>query len=193
MKTTLHARHLELDERLKAQVERKFRRLDRVTDDSARATIELTPRASRVADAAYLAEITLVMSGATLRSSSTGATPMVALDGVIDKLERQVVRTRQRRREPRRGSTAPPQARRVVTARSAEPGGSGEAEAAREVVEISRVDMLPMFPEDAIARMEEEAGLAFFVFLNASTGRVNVVYRRAAGGYGLIDPVVASP
>ena len=106
MKTTLHARHLELDERLKAQVERKFRRLDRVTDANARATVELTPRASRVADAAYVAEITLVMSGATLRSSSTGATPMVALDGVIDKLERQVVRTRQRRREPRRVATA---------------------------------------------------------------------------------------
>jgi putative sigma-54 modulation protein len=58
------------------------------------------------------------------------------------------------------------------------------------VVEIRRVDMVPMFPEDAITRMEE-LGQAFFVFLNAQTQRVNVVYRRAGGGHGLIDPVVA--
>jgi putative sigma-54 modulation protein len=50
--------------------------------------------------------------------------------------------------------------------------------------------MVPMFQEDAISRMEE-LGHAFFVFLNAETRRVSVVYRRADGGHGLIDPVVA--
>jgi putative sigma-54 modulation protein len=57
------------------------------------------------------------------------------------------------------------------------------------VVEITRVDMVPMFPEDAMARMDE-LGHAFFVFLNAETKRVSVVYRRTDGGHGLIDPVV---
>ena len=58
------------------------------------------------------------------------------------------------------------------------------------MVEITRLDMVPMFPEDAITRMEE-LGHAFFVFLNAQTDRVSVVYRRADGGHGLIDPVIA--
>jgi putative sigma-54 modulation protein len=49
--------------------------------------------------------------------------------------------------------------------------------------------MVPMFPEDAMARMDE-LGHAFFVFLNAETKRVSVVYRRTDGGHGLIDPVV---
>jgi putative sigma-54 modulation protein len=57
------------------------------------------------------------------------------------------------------------------------------------VVEITRLDMVPMFPEDAITRMDE-LGQAFFVFLNAQTKRVSVVYRRSDGGHGLIDPVL---
>jgi putative sigma-54 modulation protein len=56
-------------------------------------------------------------------------------------------------------------------------------------VEITRLDMVPMFTEDAVARMEE-LGQTFFVFLNAETRRVSVVYRRADGGHGLIDPVI---
>jgi putative sigma-54 modulation protein len=108
---------------------------------------------------------------------------MAAVDAVIDKLERQVVRAKERLRK----------ARRVPAALRREPVSGGETAAPREgpgVVEIRRVDMVPMFPEDAIARMEE-LGQAFFVFLNAQTRRVSVVYRRADGGHGLIDPIVA--
>ena len=183
MKTTLHARHLELDQRLKDRIERKLQRLDRVADPPAHATVELTAKASRAADTAHVAEITLVTNGATLRSTSSAATPMAAVDAVIDKLERQVVRAKERLRK----------ARRVPAALRREPVSGGETSALREeasVVEIRRVDMVPMFPEDAIARMEE-LGQAFFVFLNAQTRRVSVVYRRADGGHGLIDPIVA--
>lgn len=183
MKTTLHARHLELDERLKARIERKLQRLDRLAVPPAHVTVELTAKASRAADSAHVAAVTLVSHGTTMRSSSAAATPMAAVDAVLDKLERQVVRARERVRESRRtpaevargGSPAPPEA--VI---ADEPG----------VVEITRLDMVPMFPEDAITRMEE-LGHSFFVFLNAQTDRVSVVYRRADGGHGLIDPVIA--
>jgi putative sigma-54 modulation protein len=57
------------------------------------------------------------------------------------------------------------------------------------VVRIKRFDMVPMFEEDAIARMEE-LGHAFFVFLNAENERICVVYRRRDGNYGLIEPVI---
>ena len=146
VKTTLHARHLELDERLKAQVERKFRRLDRVTDANARATVELTPR-SRVADAAYVAEITLVMSGATLRRRPPG--------------QRRWWRSTASSTSSSGRSSAPASGVGNLAAlprgclRPA-PRTAVEPERAGEVVEISRLDMIPMFPEDAIARMEEE-------------------------------------
>jgi putative sigma-54 modulation protein len=49
--------------------------------------------------------------------------------------------------------------------------------------------MEPMFEEDGIARMDE-LGHAFFVFLNAETDAVAVLYRRRDGDYGVIEPVV---
>jgi putative sigma-54 modulation protein len=57
------------------------------------------------------------------------------------------------------------------------------------VVKTKRFDMLPMFEEDAIVEMEE-LGHAFFVFLDAETEEVAVLYRRADGNYGIIQPVL---
>jgi putative sigma-54 modulation protein len=176
---TLHARHLELDARLRSRIERKLQRLDRIADEPAHATVEVTARASRAADRACAAAITLVSRGTTVRSSAMGATPMAAVDAVLDKLERQAVRARELVRE----------GRRAPVGRSAEAQPIAEGGEEPEVVEITRIDMVPMFTEDAIARMEE-LGHRFFVFLNAETQRVSVVYRRADGGHGLIDPVV---
>ncbi|HEY7452316.1 MAG TPA: ribosome-associated translation inhibitor RaiA [Candidatus Limnocylindria bacterium] len=184
MQTTLHARHLHLDDRLRERIERKLQRLDRLADPPAHATVELTAGASRAAGAAHVAAITLVTHVTTIRSTSTGATPMAAVDAVLDKLERQLVRAKERVRSSRRAPAAPEvaggRARSTTNTAADEP----------EVVEITRLDMVPMFPEDAITRMEE-LGHAFFVFLNAKTRRVSVVYRRADGKHGLIDPVVA--
>ena len=66
-----------------------------------------------------------------------------------------------------------------------------EEEAGPSVVRIKRFDMVPMFEEDAITRMEE-LGHAFFVFLNAENEGICVVYRRRDGTYGLIEPVAGA-
>jgi putative sigma-54 modulation protein len=181
VQTTLHARHLELDDRLRSRIEHKLQRLDRVADPPAHATVELTAKASRAAGAAHVAVITLVTRAATIRSTSAAATPMAAVDEVLDKLERQLVQAKERVRGSRR---LPPEA-------TAPEDGAAPAAASDnpDVVEITRLDMVPMFPEDAISRMEE-LDQAFFVFLHAKTNRVSVVYRRGDGGYGLIDPRV---
>ena len=63
---------------------------------------------------------------------------------------------------------------------------------AEEEITISRVkkfDVKPMYPEDACVQMEL-LGHDFYVFCNAETGTVNVVYKRKGGTYGLIEPEV---
>ena len=116
------------------------------------------------------------------RSSASGATPMAALDVVIDKLERQVVRTKERPRSVReRHSEVDGQLSQAL--RTIEPASTGPS-----VMRTKRFAMQPMFDEDAISQMEE-LGHAF-VFLDAETGEVSVVYRRANGGYGVIQPVI---
>jgi len=57
-------------------------------------------------------------------------------------------------------------------------------------VKTKRFAIEPMFEEDAIAEMES-LGHAFFLFVNAESERLNVVYRRKDGDYGVIEPVVA--
>jgi putative sigma-54 modulation protein len=188
VKTNLTARNLDLSDALRHQVERKLRRLDRITHAEAEAEVELIANASHATDAAHVAEVTLVNNGSVLRSSSSGATPIAALDGVIDKLERQVVRDKERPRSVRERHAD--EAVAVLSREAAKSVDAGAEPAARpSVVKIKRFDMQPMFEEDAIAQMEE-LGHAFFVFLSAETEGVAVVYRRSDGSYGLIEPVL---
>ena len=192
MKTTLKSRNVELSGRLRSQIERKLRRLDRIAHDDAEASLELTTNASRAAETSNTAEVTLLSNGSVLRSASSGPTLIAAVDRLLDKLERQLIRARERPRAVRgRHADA---ARAVLDQAGVQPP-SNEARPAREpatepaVVKVKRFDMVPMFEEDAIARMEE-LGHAFFVFLNAEGGAVCVVYRRSGGGYGMIEPVI---
>jgi len=192
MKTTVKARNVELSSRLRIQIDRKLRRLDRIAHPGAEASVELTANASRVTETANVAEVTLVSNGSVLRSASAGPTLIAALDRLIDKLERQLIRARERPRSVRGRHSD--EAEAVLAQADSGIGKLPELElaAARaepSVVKVKRFDMVPMFEEDAIARMDE-LGHAFFVFLNAEGGGVCVVYRRADGGYGLIEPII---
>lgn len=192
MKTTVKARNFDLSARLHQQIDRKLRRLDRIAHPESEANVELISKASHSNDAAHVAEVTLLLNGAIVRSASSGANPIAALDTVLDKLERQVIREKEKPRSVRERNN--PEVVRVLKREAngtmadvAEP--DEEAIPEPTIVETKRFDMLPMFSEDAITQMEE-LGHAFFVFLNAETDSVCVVYRRKDGAYGLIAPVV---
>jgi putative sigma-54 modulation protein len=193
MKTTVNARNVELSDRLRSQIDRKLRRLDRISHPEAEASIELIANASRAAETANVAEVTLVSNGSVLRSASSGPTLIAALDRLIDKLERQITRARERPRSVRERHNGDAQA--VLAEADSGAGLTASLDLAEgthpvpSLVKVKRFDMVPMFEEDAIARMEE-LGHAFFVFLNAEGDSICVVYRRSAGGYGLIEPIV---
>jgi len=190
VKTNLTARNLELSDRLRSQVENKLKRLDRITHDLAEADVELIAKASHAADSAQVAEVTLRNNGDVLRSTAAGSTPMAALDIVVDRLERQVVRHKERPRSVRERH-----ADEVESVLHREALGTIEppskADGAPAIVKLKRFDMQPMFPEDAISQMED-LGHAFFVFLNAESEDVAVLYRRRDGSYGLIEPVIGN-
>lgn len=192
MKTTVKARNLELTEDTRAQIDRKLRRLDRVAHPDAEATVELIAHASHAIDASHVAEVTLLSNGLVIRSASAGPNPLAAIDTLLDKLERQVVRSKTR---PRRVREREHDEAREVLVREADGSVAEDSEAVDasepgpSVVRIKRFDMVPMFEEDAIARMDE-LGHAFFVFMNAESDGICVVYRRQDGSYGLIEPVV---
>src|SRR4029079_5760100 len=177
MRTTVNSRNLELTDDLRSQIDRKLHRLERITHPDANATVELIVHASRASDTSHVAEVSLVNNGTVIRSVGAGSTMHAAIDNLVDRLERQVVRSRERPRSVR------DRAEGEFHGRPTEPGTTSASEPEEErprrpeAVEIERYDMTAMFEEDAIVRMEE-LGHAFFVFLNAETDRIGVVYRR---------------
>ncbi len=191
MRTTVKARNFELTDRLRGQIERKLHRLERVSHPDADATVELMVNASRASETSHVAEVSLVSNGTVLRSAAAGPSLIAAVDILLDRLERQAVRARQR---PRSVRDRQEEVQHTRATSDLPVGGTfldEEVPRGPSVMKIKRFDMTPMFEEDAIVRMEE-LGHAFFVFLNAETERIGVVYRRGDGSYGLIDPVVGS-
>ena len=189
MKTNLTARNLELTQTLRTEIERKLTRLDRIAHDDAEANVELIANASHASESAHVAEVTLVTNGHVLRSSAAGPTPIAAIDTVLDRLERQAVRAKERPRSVRDRHSD--EVATLMEAEAVKTIAPDEQEQRPSVVKLKRFDMQPMFEEDAISQMEE-LGHDFFVFLNAETDAVAILYRRRDRSYGLIEPVIGN-
>jgi len=192
VRTTVKARNLDLSTRLRSQIEHKLHRLDRIAHPDADATVELIVNASHSSEVSHVAEVTLVSNGTVVRSTAAGPSLIAAVDTIVDRLERQVVRARKRRRSLRERQAEEPLQPVPASMGGELDEGPDDQPAQPTVVKIKRFDMVPMFEEDAVARMEE-LGHGFFVFLNAETNGICVVYRRSDGTYGLIEPVVGKP
>ena len=182
MRTIVKGKNVEVPDRVREYAERKLRRIGRLTDDRTDAIVELSNEKHKSASDAHRAELTLIVDGATLHSHAVGGTYQAALDTVVDKAERQAV---DHMRKPR--LKARPEQEKRILRRIAD--GTAEPGTERRVVKTKRFAIEPLFEEDAIAEMEE-LGHQFYVFVNAETERVAIVYAREDGNYGLIEPVV---
>ena len=125
----------------------------------------------------------LNIDGQPLRGTASASTFKAATDDVIDKLERRTVEYKQRPRDRARSANA---LRDESTTTLPE---DGEGVGKPLIVKVKRFAIEPMFEEDAMSRMEE-LGHTFFIFVNAESERVAVLYRRNDGRYGLIEPAI---
>jgi putative sigma-54 modulation protein len=185
VRTIVKGKNTDVSDSVRQYAERKMRRLERLLDDSTDAVIELSNEQHRSAADSQIAEVTLVVDGQMLRSHAAGPTYQASLDTVIDRIERQAVDAREKPRGKVRLEEA-----RARRAAGEEPESLAEQEQPRpRIVKTKRFAIEPMFEEDALAQMEE-LGHHFFIFVNAETERLCVLYKRRAGDYGLIEPVI---
>jgi putative sigma-54 modulation protein len=182
VRTIVKGKNAEIPDRVREYAERKIKRIDRLLDDQTDATVELWSEHHRSAADSHLAEVTLVVHGQVLRSRAAGTTYEAAIDEVVDKVERQAV---EHKEKPR--LRARPEEEKQILRRLAD-GSEGPRRETR-IVKVKRFAIEPMFEEDAVSAMEE-LGHQFFVFVNAETERVAILYGRNDGDYGLIEPVV---
>ena len=182
MRTIVKGKNAEIPDRVRDFAGRKLKRIERLLDDQTDATVELWHEPHRSTTDSHFAEVTLVIHGHVIRSRATGASYEEALDDVVDKVERQAV---DHKEKPR--LRARPEEEKQILRRLAD-GSEGPRREPR-IVKVKRFAIEPMFEEDAVAGMEE-LGHQFFVFVNAETERVAILYRRDDSDFGMIEPVV---
>jgi putative sigma-54 modulation protein len=187
MRTIVKGKNYDVPEQVREYATRKLGRLERLLDDRSDATIELSVEQHRNVQDSHIVDVTLVIDGRTLRSSSAGPTHQAGIDAVVDKVERRAVSHRETGRV-RKSSETVRHAGGADAEASAGAVGDSDDRAAK-VVKIKRFHIEPMFEEDAVTQMEE-LGHEFFVFVNAEDEKVAILYRRRDGDYGLIEPVL---
>lgn len=175
MRITITGRNIELTEAIKAAVEKKIGHLDRyfTADTECRVTLSVQKDAQKV-------EITIPTKGHVLRCEQESTDMYITLDMVVDMMEKQLKKYRTRI-VSRKMNQAGEFKAEYLEAPEEEP------EEEIRIVRTKQIDMKPMFPEDACLEMEL-IGHDFYVFRNAETDEINVVYKRKGHTYGLIEP-----
>ena len=199
MEISISSRHTAITAGLEEAVRTKIGQLDRYLDDLDTAEIHFDEaRNPRIVDR-ETCEVTLTGHGHHLRCKVNAPDAFTAVDLAEAKLERQIrkLRTKLHNRHQGRGATIRTGARvesvLVVEDQPAAtaldgpaPEDSPEVEPELRIVKTKRFHLGPLSPPEAALKMDL-MGHGFFFFINSTTGRSAVVYRRDDGALGLID------
>lgn len=163
------------------QVVRKMARLDKYLDRLQEIEVELCTEKTRDLDEQCHVEATTRVAGRTIRVTGTDGEMYAAVDQVVDKLYRRL----NRHKERLKAHTGSKLAEMPVVSEAP----LGEEPAAERVPSIrpERLTVDPMFEDEAVDELEASKR-DFLVFINARSEQINVLYRRADGDYGLVEP-----
>jgi len=175
MKIILSGKNLEITDALREQVNKKVKKLERYFNDDTEAQVTMAVENYR-----HIVEVTIPFNGVVIRAEESTDDMYTSIDKVLSKLERQIHKHRTKLEKKMKSGAF----------KYEKPLFSSEIdidEKTPTVVKTKRFAVKPMSIEEAILQMEL-LGHSFFVFTNAKTNEVNVLYTRKVGNYGLIEP-----
>lgn len=175
MRFVISGKNLDVTEGLKASVEDKLGKLERYFTPDTEVIVTLSVEKER-----QKIEVTIPVKGNIIRSEQTSNDMYVSIDLVEEVIERQLRKYKNK-----------------IVDKKQEGGNFQKAYIEKDydededvkIIRTKRFGIKPMYPEDACVQMEL-LGHNFFVFKNAETEEVNVVYKRKGNTYGLIEPEV---
>ncbi|HEX7555847.1 MAG TPA: ribosome-associated translation inhibitor RaiA [Leptolinea sp.] len=184
LKVEISAKNMEVTERISDYVNKKVAKFDRLLPaiDEVRIDLSHYKNARNVGDR-NVAQITIRGKGYILRAEERADDIFTALDTTLDKMQRQIERFKGKR-EHGRGDGTPASA--VV------PGETIAEESSSQPVVVRRKEftLVPMDEVEAVEQMVLLGHENFFIFYNANSNQINVLYRRRDGTYGLIEPKI---
>jgi putative sigma-54 modulation protein len=186
---TVSSRHVELTPALRSAATERISRLGKYLDGMDRAEVHLfEERNPRIADKKDVCEVTIEGHGHHVRTKAAAGDPFSAVDAAAQKLEHQLHKLKTKlvdRSHPRRnGSNG--NGHGLADDDSLLEDDDQEVDPTDEIVRTKSVADKPMTVEEALLQLDL-LGHDFYLFTNASTSRANVLYKRKAGGIGLIE------
>ncbi|ASS76887.1 ribosomal subunit interface protein [Tumebacillus algifaecis] len=185
MKIQVRGNHLEVTEALRQYVDKKIGRLEKYFHAPTEFSVHVT--LSVVRDY-HTVEVTMPINGFVLRAEEKSGDMYASIDTVSDKLEKQIekhkAKLNKRLRQEGVSSLFKEHGESAVHVLTEDETDLGD------VVRVKKFAVKPMPVDEAVMQMDL-LGHDFFVFSNAETDEVNVVYKRKDGQYGLIEPTFA--
>ena len=174
MKFNIRGNKVEITEPIKKYVEEKIGRLDKYFENPGSLTANVLVRIRGIDQ---IVEVTIPAKKMILRGEERNKDLYAAIDLVSDKIERQIRKNKTRMQKK---ATKPSMIDFNMNFEAE------ENEPEETVVKRKKIEMKPMSEEEAILQMNL-IGHDFFVFKDADTGEVCILYKRKDGGYGMIE------
>lgn len=190
MELKIHARNVDVTSRLQEHVEKKVSKLERYLPNIQEVRVDLAIEKRKQGVDQCIAQLTLRNTrGVILRAEEKRQADIyAALDLALDKMYRQIRRYKgKQKRRGGRFAEAEADWALVEPLPVDIPEDEEEEEEKLAIVRRKQLELVPMSEEEAIDQMEL-LGHDFFVFLNAETAKIGVLYRREHGNYGVLEP-----
>ncbi len=178
MELNITGKNVELSLTLRRYVERKLGKLNRHLPNISNSKVELVEEPTKSPLQRYVAQVTINSGGTLLRGETRGEDLFTVIDKVAAVMDRQI--------EHYKGKLYKKGRRSSVTRINLKPENE-EPPLERKVVKVKQFDIKPMSIEEAMDQLEL-LGHDFFLFSNADSDKINLIYRRKDGNYGLIEP-----
>jgi len=178
MKFTFNGKNLSLTDALKNRTISKISKLKRFFKDEVNVYVTM-----EVQKNVHKMEVTIPYQGVVIRAEAESGDMYTSLDKVVDIIERQFRKNKTRLQK--KLHISPSDFAQYI--QSGDLDEDIEEEKTYNIKKVKRFVVKPMDVEEAILQMNL-LGHQFFVFSNAATGEINVVYKRKDGDYGLIEP-----
>jgi putative sigma-54 modulation protein len=179
MKINIVSKHLQVTDGMRSYVEKKMPRIQRYFDEDDVFDVTVTFSVQKNAQSA---EVLVKVKGMFLKAIERSEDIYASLDLAVDKIEKQIVRYKDKFKDRKHGAGTGASSLKMNVYEAS----SVEAHAPKIVV-TKEIEAKPMLVEEAAMQMEL-MNKPFFVFRSASTGEINIVYKRDDGDIGLIEP-----
>lgn len=179
----IYGRNMEVTERINQYINKKVGKLDRFLPGIEEARVDLAyVKSARSSADRQVAQITVRGKGFILRSEERADDMLTAIDSALDKMQRRIERFKGKHYRGRGDGKSVAEVVEPITPEE-------ESEELRPlIVRRKHFQLSPMSEMEALEQMSLLGHENFFIFYNADTKTINVLYRRRDGTYGLIEP-----